>query len=518
MKSSTSSSYHRPVCIASQSVLIALLGLSAPATAAQLIGVAADDTHNEVIVFDAETSSILAAIRLSGNGLGDCVISVSRQLAFVTDFSGRVSVIDLAQSPPRLAAGVSRIPISNAGQDLALTADERFLVVTGGGNVAPLCVIDVETRQQISTFSTGSDCTSVDIAADGSVFVTSRTANRIRRLSLDAAGVLSNTGQWVGFNQPNNVYAAPDGAWGVAMGRAGGQFGSFQVDGMNSLDRWPQADMGLCGVFDPDGSRFYARTTGPGMVTVFDFDQATGRLGPAPLFAFSVADAPTSFGVDQLAIHPSGMLLYVSAPGGVQIHDTATGMLVGAISDASIGTMTGVTIADLSPEPQNQPPTIAALEWVLLRSRDHRLHDLGPRVMAEDPDGDAVSVSCVMYSNEAEAANGDGSGRHAPDFKNELFEGGRGFLVRGERIGGGHGRTGRHYLLVITADDGRGGVTTDACIAAIVPHDNSRPSLNRAILAAELALADLRAALQADGPMPEGLTEIGLANAKGPHQ
>jgi len=494
---------------------LASLGMMAAPAPAQVIGVAADDTNNSAVIFDAESGAVFSIIPLAGTGLGDCAISVAHQLAFVSDFSGRVSVIDLAAAPPRLADGISRIAISNPGQDLALTADDRFLIVAGGGNTAPLCVIDIELRRQVSTFSTGTDNNSVEVAEDGSILASSRNAGRIRRLTIDDAGVLSNTGEFITFTQPNNICAAPGAIFGVGIGRAGGGFGSFALAGMSPIDVQAEDDFGLCGVFSPDGGRFYARFTAPGMVAAYDFDTALGRLSDMPLFTFPVPDAPTQFGVDQMAMHPDGVALYVARPGGVGIHHPETGALLGAISHSGMGTVTGIAIADLTPEPANHSPTIAALDAMVLKSQNHRLHDVGPRVVVEDLDGDVLTVLFTMYSNEAEAGNGDGSGRHAPDFKNEMFDGGRGLLVRGERLGGGDGR---YYLLVVTADDGRGGFAIEACIAAVVPHDGSPRSLQRVMSAAEAALADLRAAIASEGPVPLYLYEVGLSTAKGPKQ
>ncbi len=507
--------YGRDLIARSASCLLIGLAAAGLPASAQVIGVAADDTNNSAVVFDAETGAILSVVRLVGTGLGDCEISVSRQLGFVSDFSGRVSVIDLAASPPRLADGISRIPISNAGQDLALTHDERFLIVAGGGATAPLCVIDVEQRRQVSTLSTSSDNNSVEVAEDGSILASSRNSNRIRRMTIDDAGMLTNTGEFVAFSQPNNVCAAPGGMFGVGIGRAGGTFGSFAVDGMSPVDLRAEDDFGLCGVFSPDGGWFYARFTAMGMVAVYDFDMALGRLSAAPLFTFPVAAGPTQFGVDQIAMHPEGAVLYVTGPGGVRMHHPETGALLGTIGHSALGTLTGIAIADLSPEPPNQPPVITAFDPVVVKSRHHRLHDVGLRAMVDDPDGDAVTVSYVMFSNEMESDNGDGSGRHAPDFKDELFDGGRGFLVRGERMGSGGGR---YYLLAVIADDGRGGVTIDACIAAVVPHDSGRCSIERITADAHMALDGLRGALQAGGPMPEGLYEVGRSAERGPHQ
>ena len=68
-----------------------------------------------------------------------------------------------------------------------------------------------------------------------------------------------------------------------------------------------------------------------------------------------------------------------------------------------------------------------------------------------DPDGDAVTCTFRVYSNEREPpASGDGLGRFAPDFKTTLASGAEGVFLRSERNGRAQGR---HYTVVITADN-----------------------------------------------------------------
>ena len=59
------------------------------------------------------------------------------------------------------------------------------------------------------TFFLGSDCDSVDVCRDGSVLVSS-TAGVVRRLVLDASGNLSDTGESLAVDSPQNVTCAPD--------------------------------------------------------------------------------------------------------------------------------------------------------------------------------------------------------------------------------------------------------------------------------------------------------------------
>jgi hypothetical protein len=69
------------------------------------LGMVADDANQSVTVFDANQHVVLGTVDLGdGPFVGDCLIDPSRKLGFVTDFLRHVWVIDLASSPPALAA------------------------------------------------------------------------------------------------------------------------------------------------------------------------------------------------------------------------------------------------------------------------------------------------------------------------------------------------------------------------------------------------------------------------------
>ncbi|MCZ6652541.1 MAG: hypothetical protein O7D91_05870, partial [Planctomycetota bacterium] len=121
-----------------------------------------------------------------------------------------------------------------------------------------------------------------------------------------------------------------------------------------------------------------------------------------------------------------------------------------------------------------------------------------------------------VFSDETEVPDtGDGTGNHAPDFKDELFAGGRGLLVRSERRGPEDGRV---YIVVITASDGIA-ETIAVCIAAVVPHDPDDASLADVLAQAAIAAADVQTAIDEVSPLPSpGLAEHGLSGELGPKQ
>jgi len=333
---------------------VAVFALPAAPAPAQSIGMVADEDTQSVTVFNADTDTVLGTVALpdSGDAIGDCSITADRTLGFVTDFAGNVFVIDLTTVPPSLAAGTNPIPISNNGEDTSISPDQKFLVVCDGGAVGdPISVIDIATRSEISTFSLPFDCNSVDVCSDGSVLVTSSQSGNVRRLTIDGAGNLTDTGEVlfsggsVG-NGPNNVICAPDGLSGIVIRRNPQEIRSFTIPGLALVDiraLTGGASVGISGVFSPAGDRFYGRSNG-GAVDVFGYTSVTAQLAAAPSFSIPIASAPTFFGMDQMAMHPSGTKLYVSQPGALNVYDASNGTLLTSITGPSIVQPTGVCV------------------------------------------------------------------------------------------------------------------------------------------------------------------------------
>jgi len=496
------------VCISVFVCLATLAGSFAPVPAQTVGMVVARD--RVVRVFDADTDTIIATVPLSSAGftIGDCSITADGTTGFVTDFEFRVWVIDLAASPPALAAGINPIGISNNGEDTSITPDGKFLVVSDGSLNWPLSVVDIATRTQIGTFSFGGDHNSVEVGSDGSVIATKYNENLARRAVIDGTGNVTNTLQSVPSPAPNNVAIAPDAQSGVVITRAENAARSFLVSGMSPVDvRALGGVFGLCVAFNPAGDRLF--TLSNSVVESYTYDSGTGSIGAAPLFSVPITGNITYFGMDQLAVHPDGSKIYASQGDKVTVHVASTGAV---LSTLTTGPVTGVA---LRPGRPNRPPEILCNSPVILWSPNHDLMDVASAFTVTDPDEDPVTVTVTAISNELEVPEVmSGSGKHAPDFKDE--RGGRGLLVRAERAGAGNGR---YYIFAIVADDGKGGVTEHACIAAVVPHDENGASLERVLQEAALARATVQNALDNDQTLPPpGMYQHGLAAPSGPKQ
>jgi hypothetical protein len=304
------------------------------------------DQTDQVTVFDVSTNTVLGSVTIGPGYIGttgalDCSISPDQTLGFVTDFGQRVWVIDLTTSPPTLADGINPILISNQGEDSALSADGRFLVLCDGFAVQPVSVIDTATRVEDETFDLGSDCTSVDVCADGSVLVTAFGPDQVRRLVLDANGQLADTGEALSIVDPVNVYCAPGGTTGIVLSRAG-EMQSFSIPGLQTLDAEPLAGQPISGLLDHRGDRALARSRGAAtVVKASAYDRTMGQFG-AQVFELQVTDARGFFGVEQMALEPTNERLYVPVLGGVAIYEVGTGNLLNTITSGSIVLPTGV--------------------------------------------------------------------------------------------------------------------------------------------------------------------------------
>ena len=260
------------------------------------LGLVADDATHRVTVFEPDTFAVLGSVGLPGGpAIGDVAILGKGSKGFVTSFDSKVFPIDLTMpAAPVLGAAIS---IANPGEDISITPDQNFLVVSDGSNTAPLSVIQVSTLTQIGTFDTGADSNSVDLTSNGSVLVTSYNTSTVRRLTIDGEGTITNTGEVMAAGgDPNNVYSSPNGLFGVVVNRDAHTMRSFTVAGMTSVNTRSDGILGIAGVFSPAGDRFYVRTQSA--VQAYAFDSATGALGAVPIFSIPINSTSDFYGID----------------------------------------------------------------------------------------------------------------------------------------------------------------------------------------------------------------------------
>lgn len=292
------------------------------------IGMVTDQALRRAIVFDADLDLVLGSVFLPIL-VYDCVVDPSRRLGYVADFNQHVWLIDIAASPPALATGINPILVSNPSEDLVLSPDRRFLAVSDGSSVAPLSIVDLDTRLEVGTVSTGSDCNSLDFVDDHALIGTSFNLDRIIGFSLASDGTPSLTGAMLPFSRAFNVSRAPGGRAGVAVAGGPGRMHSFLVDGLVASTTRALPNTGLTARFSNDGRRLFVCTETT--VEAWSFDPLTAAIGNTHLYSIPIDVIAPLFGVERIALHPDSSRLYLPAVNGIRMHDPENGVFLGTI-------------------------------------------------------------------------------------------------------------------------------------------------------------------------------------------
>ncbi len=399
----------------------ALLVAASGATLSQTRGLVVDGGGN-VIVFDADSDTVLGAVNLPGGpDIVDCSILGDQSLGFVSHFSGRqVWVVDpLAVA---LAAGTNPIPVSHFPLDTTLSADQKFLLDTNGGGSTRVSVVDVAARAEIGFFDAGSESYAVDACSDDSV-ITSGGSGALR-LTIDGAGSLTNTGESAPLGAITNVACGPAGGNAVLSDRNAlpSFLRAYTYPPLSAAATTTQAGQrGVSAAISPDGSAAYVRSNTPAALQGFTYDEVTGALGATPFLNIAVAPAVAFFGADQFAVHPNGSKLYVSEGNALNVYDAATGMPLASIADASLTNAIGVCLpsvvdsdADGVADPDDLCPGTAipeGLPTAELKKRRYALVD-GDNVFDTGAEDDS-------NSDDDSSSDDDASDAPVPQFTTE---------------------------------------------------------------------------------------------------
>ncbi|MFC1921531.1 YncE family protein [Chloroflexota bacterium] len=324
------------------------LSVLAQSKSTELIGMVAD-RNGRVHIFNAVTNSVVGTIDLPNYySTGDVLISKTGKLGFVTTFASELWVIDLTTSTPTLASGTNPIPISNRGNDISITPDGKFLVVSGVLS-GPLSIVDIASRTEVSTFGTGSP-SAVDVLNDGSVLVADYSAGEIRKLSINSDGTITDTGEILSVPYPMNAYGSPDAQAGFVVTYSyPSSIQSFILSGLAPVDSYDLNVGGRSGAMHPSGDKVYVRTLSH--LYAFSFDSTTGSLGTSPLFDIPVGWSESYLGMDQMAITPDGTQIYVPETDVINIYDAESGVLLATLSDPVFFSLTGIYFTEVNDSP-----------------------------------------------------------------------------------------------------------------------------------------------------------------------
>jgi DNA-binding beta-propeller fold protein YncE len=281
----------------------------------------------------------------------DIVVTPDGSTALVSNFSNQ-AVYYLDVSNPIAPSVITSVTIPFFAEDIALSHDGRYAVVTDGGFTSMVATLDVITPSLVFTANLGTNyAQAVDVAPDGTVVLVNYSAGTLTSLLLDASGTLSHTHtytQLVDGNRsfPLNVNIAPDGQTVLVSNFYTDAVGVYQIISPGVLTQTGMLH-GLPGdqqsiAFSPAGDQAFVLsvvTTPTDQVSVLDI------LGPGQvsLNAAGVANLKSNafggfFGVDVLAV--AGGRLYAGNPSSSGMTETLT------VVDLYNWGVTGVPIDD----------------------------------------------------------------------------------------------------------------------------------------------------------------------------
>lgn len=259
---------------------------------------------------------------------------------------------DKAQAAPASRAAFSSDPIniSNDADAMDISCDARFAVVVGANSGTPVSLVDRLVSREVSTIalpgrlgraaSIGDDGRTVLVVLDDPV---NNTHNSVRRLTIEANGTLTDSGQELSFGTEyvTKVRIAPGSKTAVALVGIPTRIVAFTLPALalrGSVNL--TGGTGNAVAFSPTGDKVYARSgrraAAPDVIEGFAFDPATGTI--AQTASPRIANVSGFTGVvylDPMAISTDGTRI-------VAAEENATGELPAArvaLFDAATGAL-----------------------------------------------------------------------------------------------------------------------------------------------------------------------------------
>lgn len=328
-------------------LMLLMFGLvSLSIMAADQIGVFANFNTNCIQYIDPANQKVSGSL-LKGNlgsyagGLLDVVITSDGKTAIVSNFGDqKIFFIDISggfNEMPTLL-GSTKVPIF--AEDLDLTPDNKYVLVTDGGITSTISIVEVSTRKMVGSQSFGtrysnaiSVCPQKATTFDGYIVMTADYFGR----KVNVFKFINKTLEFVkSFNVrpcgPVNISISPDGYTAIAASANTRYTPFFRIS--NNYDEvtflgtskgfidLPYISGQSC-VFSQDSNTAYYLSNSMAhhaQIEVIDVPTPIGGSPTeSPKFLRSIPARPkrgTSqlFGVDTIALDPSGNFLYVSNP------------------------------------------------------------------------------------------------------------------------------------------------------------------------------------------------------------
>jgi len=308
-------------------------------------GVVALNNTGSICILDGSNLRISAPLLNGefgsyGGGLFDVVISPDGKTTVVSNFGdSMVYFIDTSNpSSPRVRGSAE---IGFFAEDMDVTPDGKYLLVTNGGFASRIAVLDLDTQKVVKNDAPKNTLyhNAVSVSPDGKTVITADYfANYVHVFTLNASGILQYKDS-IEVYRPVNLTISPDGKTVIVASASSPNTGELtypvleiKSPGNVRLSQIVTQNAGLRGAqsiaFNQAGNRAYIHCTapvpdpypvdpdypGPENVILelkknFMGNWETGKMIPVEIYGTSQL-----FGVDTMAMNYKNGYLYVSNP------------------------------------------------------------------------------------------------------------------------------------------------------------------------------------------------------------
>ena len=284
----------------------------------------ANSSDRSIHIIDVATNTIKGPFLGGSLGSGqllDPVITPDGQTALISNFEDQ-AVYFLDVSNANTPAVLDSVDIGFPAEDIDLTPDGAFALVTDGGGGSLIAVVDVSAMSLIQTLDISPrDAQAVAIGRDGTVLLADALNNQVHVLLTNlSTGLLTDPATAISVDlAPINIAISPDGQTALVANFSSSSVNVLQITAPGSVTLTGSVP-NLLGVqsiaFEANGTRAFAVQTGttPDELAVLSVT-APGNVIDTGVRVSLLTDASGGYlGVDVIDVSADGNWAYVGNP------------------------------------------------------------------------------------------------------------------------------------------------------------------------------------------------------------